>query len=373
MPIKEPLKIFVDAYLLNKEYQGTRTYIKELYIEFAKRNRKAVVSFGCFEDERIVDEFSDVPNIHFIFYETTNRFKRMLFEIPKLIKSNDFDIAHFQYVIPFSRNKSTKYIVTIHDILFNDFKDQFSFSYRLKRNFLFKYSARKSNFLTTVSSYSKERLRSVYKLKKEIYITKNGVKSDYFKEYDKQKEINYINERYKIKDYLLYISRIEPRKNQQAVIHAFSKIKNKELSLVFIGNKSIQNSNLDKILASLNDEEKSKIHFFDSVPEIELLSFIRGAKVFVYPSVAEGFGIPPLEAAAVKIPVLCSNATAMNDFNFFSPFHIDFHDNEKVVENLKELIFFKDDKKLNDISAIVQNKYSWEKASIVLESIIKNA
>ena len=46
MPTKRPLKIFVDGYLLNKEYQGTKTYLKELYKEFAKRNPKIDVFLG---------------------------------------------------------------------------------------------------------------------------------------------------------------------------------------------------------------------------------------------------------------------------------------------------------------------------------------
>lgn len=372
MSIKEPLKIFVDAYLLNKEFQGTRTYIKELYKEFTRRNPKAFVYFGCFEDEKIIEEFSEVPNIHFIFYKTANRFKRMLFEIPKLIKDHNFNVAHFQYVIPFSRNKSTQYIVTIHDILFNDFKKEFSLSYRLKRNFLFKYSARKSDFLTTVSQYSKERLKSIYKLKKEVYITPNGVNSSYFGAYSKQKEADYINEKYKVSDYLLYVSRIEPRKNQQVLVEIFSKLKDQGMSLVFIGEKSIKNNELDKVLAILDNETKKRIHFFDSIPEEDLLSFLRGAKAFVYPSIAEGFGIPPLEAAAVKIPVFCSNATAMKDFDFFTPFHIDFRKEEEVLKKLNELLSINDKEKLNDISDTVQEKYSWKNASTVLESIVRN-
>lgn len=366
-------KIFVDAYLLNKEFQGTRTHVKELYKVLSSKNNSINIYLGCFKEDNIIDEFSDFPQINFINYKTKNRLWRMLFEIPKLIRSNNFDYAHFQYVIPFSRNKSTKYIVTIHDILFNEFKNQFSFFYRLKRNILFKYSAKKSDFLLTVSEYSKQRLLNEYMLSKDVYITPNGVKSVYFEKYDKLKEVDYIKEKYEVNNFILYVSRIEPRKNQQALIRSLSKLKKEKLSLVFIGKNSIKNPSLINELKKLDKETKDKIHFLDSIPEKDLLSFLRAAHAFVYPSLAEGFGIPPLEAAAVKIPVLCSNTTAMSDFDFFSPFHIDFQDDEKVIKNLKELILFNDDEKLNDISTIVQNKYSWDNARIVLESIIKNA
>ena len=129
MLTKRPLKIFVDGYLLNKEYQGTKTYLKELYKEFSVKNKDISIFIGCFEDAEIIKEFESYTNINWIFYKSTNRFIRMFFELPKLIKEHNFHYAHFQYLIPFVRNKSTKYITTIHDIIFNDYKDQFSFSY----------------------------------------------------------------------------------------------------------------------------------------------------------------------------------------------------------------------------------------------------
>lgn len=372
MPIKESLKIFVDAYLLNKEHQGTKTYIKELYKEFSKRNKNSQLYLGCFEDDEVTNEFAEFKNIHFVYYKQKNRFLRMLSEIPRIIKKNDFDFAHFQYVIPFKRNSSTKYIVTIHDILFNDFKDQFSTAYRLKRNFLFKYSAKKSDFLCTVSSYSEQRLKTVYELgPKKIYITPNGVKQAYFNEFNKEKEQQFIQEKYGVQNYLLYVSRIEPRKNQQALIDHFSKL-DADLSLVFIGERTLATVKLDQKLASLNKEVRERIHFLRGLSDKDLISFLRAAKAFVYPSLAEGFGIPPLEAAATQIPVLCSNATAMKDFHFFDPFHINFQKEEEITMKLKELLSETDKDRLLYISNTVKEQYSWSKACETLESIVKN-
>ncbi|MFD2566650.1 glycosyltransferase family 4 protein [Pseudotenacibaculum haliotis] len=372
MSIKEPLKIFVDAYLLNKEHQGTRTYIKELYKEFSKRNEKANIYIGCFKNAEIVREFGECKNVHFVYYKQKNRFLRMLTEIPRIIKSYKFDYAHFQYVIPFKRNRSTKYIVTIHDILFNDFKDQFSSGYRLKRNFLFRYSAKKSDFLCTVSRYSEERLKNIYELgQKKIYITPNGVKRDYFTAFDKKEEQGYIERKYGVKNYLLYVSRIEPRKNQQALIDHFSHLES-NISLVFIGEKTQTAKKLEQKLAALNEETRKRVHFFSDLSEKDLISFLRAAKLFVYPSLAEGFGIPPLEAAATRIPVLCSNATAMEDFHFFEPYHIDFHQEEQIGDKIKEILSKTDADRLQYISSIVKEKYSWAKACETLEMIIKD-
>lgn len=237
---------------------------------------------------------------------------------------------------------------------------------------MFRYSAKKSDFLCTVSRYSEERLKSIYELgKKKIYITPNGVKREYFTTFDKKEEQDYIEKKYGVKNYLLYVSRIEPRKNQQALIDHFSNLE-PNISLVFIGEKTQTTKKLEQKLAALNEETRKRIHFFSDLSEKDLISFLRAAKLFVYPSLAEGFGIPPLEAAATRIPVLCSNATAMEDFHFFEPYHIDFHQEEQIGDKIKEILSKTDTDRLQYISSIVKEKYSWAKACETLEMIIEN-
>jgi len=371
MSTKESLKIFVDAYLLNKEYQGTKTYIKELYKELSRRNSKYEIYLGCFHDPEMEKEFQEFENINFIHFKSNNRLVRMLSEIPKLIKKHQFDFAHFQYIIPFRRNRSTKYIVTIHDILFNDFKDQFSWSYRIKRNFLFKYSAKKSEFLCTVSNYSKERISSIYKIDpSKILVTPNGVSSKFFEQYDKKKEAESVANKFEFQDYLLYVSRIEPRKNQQKLIEIFSEL-NSDLSLVFVGEKTLKNSDFEKKLNELPLNIRERIHLLNNISDRDLLRIIRAAKLFLYPSLAEGFGIPPLEAAACKVPVICSKATAMQDFSFFAPFHLDFQQ-ENIVKAIEEILSEEHKKRQENIHLKIKERYSWSKASSIIESIVKD-
>lgn len=368
------MKIFVDGYLLNKEHQGTKTYVRELYKEFAKQNPKALIFIGCFKDVKLEEDFLEFKNIKFIYFRQKSRVLRMFFEIPEIIKEYQFQFAHFQYVIPFLTSKSCKYIVTIHDILFNDFKEYFSFSYRLRRNFLFKYSAKKADYLLTVSEYSRDRIKEYYHLKeKKIFITPNGVNNEYFLSYDKEESIDYIYNKYGIKDFILYISRIEPRKNQQGLLQRFLELEDRNTQLVFIGVQSINNKEFDNVLAKLSTKQKSRIHILQDISDSDLLFFYKAAKVFVYPTFAEGFGIPPLEAAALKIPVLCSNKTAMKDFSFFSPYYIDISNANDFNNRLNNLLKSKDNnKQLDQIQSIIKEKYSWKKSSEVITSVMKN-
>jgi glycosyltransferase involved in cell wall biosynthesis len=371
MFIRKELKIFVDGYLLNKEHQGTKTYIKELYKEFAENNPDFLIFIGCFEDKSLEQEFSKYANIEFIYFKQSSRILRMFFEIPKIIYDYQFNYAHFQYVIPFLKVNTCKYIVTIHDILFNDYPEYFSFSYRFKRNFLFKRSAKKSDVLITVSEYSKQRIRQVYKItKKEIFITPNGVNKVFLKDYNKQKSIEYISKKYKVNNYVLYVSRIEPRKNQQALLTILPEIEDTNLKIVFIGKKTLNNKILNQEYEKLTKNLRGRVCFFDSIADDDLLEFYKAAKVFVYPTFAEGFGIPPLEAAALKIPVICSKNTALNDFNFFEPYHLNFNNLELLKNKLKEILNNKNEENLIEIYNHIKENYSWKKSSkILLEAI----
>lgn len=373
MFIKKELKIFVDGYLLNKEHQGTKTYIKELYKEFAKQNPNFLIYIGCFEDKLIEKEFSEFTNIKFIYFKQSKRVLRMFFEIPKIISEYKFNYAHFQYVIPFVKLKTCKYIVTIHDILFNDFPEYFSLSYRLKRNFLFKQSAKKADILITVSEYSKKRIQKVYKTKKkEIFITPNGVSKIFLENYNKDDAIKSIHCKYNVKNYLLYVSRIEPRKNQQAILKVFSEIENTDLNVVFIGSKTLKNHILDHEYQNLSEKLKERVHFFNDISETDLLEFYRASKVFIYPTFAEGFGIPPLEAAALKIPVLSANNTALEDFYFFKPYQIDISDLELFKNKLNEMLENNNQHNLINIQKEIKKKYTWEQSSKEFLNILNN-
>ncbi len=374
MPSKKSLKIFVDAYLLNKEPQGTQTYIRELYIEVAKQNPNHIFYLGIFKDSTVINTFSKYKNIKFVFYRRKLRILRMLFEIPKLIKKEKFDFAHFQYVIPLSRYNECEYIVTIHDILFIDFPEYFSNLYRLKRNALFKYSARKANYLLTVSNYSKEAIEEKYKLKnKNIYVISNGVSEDLFESYNKQKAIDYLHKNYNIKNYILYVSRIEPRKNQELLVKMFLDLNlDKQFELVFIGKSSIKNKNLNAYLQKLPTVRRKKIYHFESIDQNGLMNFYKGAKLFVFPSLCEGFGLPPIEAGALKIPVLCANTTAMSDYDFFEPYFKDPNNVKEFSISFTNILKDQDEKRIEKIQKTIRDKYSWKESATKLSAIINS-
>lgn len=367
------MKIFVDAYLLTKENQGTKTYITQLYKAFAALYSEVKIILGITEySYEIQQEWLCCSNVEIYVYKTQNRWKRMWKEIPNYLEKNRIDFAHFQYIIPFRKAKNCKYIVTLHDVLFLEYKKDFPFFYRISRKILFGFSAKKTDILLTVSHYSKEKITKYFDIKpQKIHIVPNAVNQVFFENYSKENAQQYIENKYNINNYILYVSRIEPRKNQQLLVKLFREnyhTTTTKYQLVFIGKNSLHNETIQKELAKTEENIQLKIHFLDQVNQTDLLQFYRAAQFFVYPSLSEGFGIPPLEAAATKIPVLCSNTTAMQDFLFFEPMFCS-PNSKQFAQYFTELCAGKQ-RNTKEIASLISQKYSWHSSAATLWKII---
>lgn len=370
---KEKIRLFVDAHCFDNEFQGTRTFIRELYRHLQPFSDRLEYYFGANDIENLRREFDFMPNAHFIRYASGNSISRIYFEIPKILKEKNIDLAHFQYISPF--RKHCRYIVTTHDILFNDFKKEFSFLFRFSRNFLFRYSIQHADIKTTVSAYSRERLEYHYRLnKKDIHIIPNGVNASFFEDFQKTDAQDYIRAKHGIENFILYISRIEPRKNNILLLRSWLDLKLYEegYALVFIGKISIRSKQLDEMLASMPAEAKRLFFHIEQVSDADLLKFYQSAEVFVYPSIAEGFGIPPLEAAALKIPVLCSSRTAMTDYTFFGQHFFDPDNQKELEEKLVKILSGKDNTDYSFISEEIRKNYSWRSSAEKLHSLLKD-
>jgi glycosyltransferase involved in cell wall biosynthesis len=354
MPARSTVRIFVDCHVFDGGFQGTTTYLKGLYQELIK-DRSMHFFMAASDCAHLEGIFGTHDNVQYLPYRSHNKFIRLLLDIPKLIRRHQIDFAHFQYVVPPIR--ACKYIVTIHDVLFLDFPQYFPKSYRAKNKFLFGTSARRSDVVLTVSDYSRERIAKHFEID-DIAVTPNGVDPVYFEAYDKQAILDEIRTRYGFADFWLYISRWEPRKNHYNLLRAFVEKKHHEnYHLVFVGSKAIPDTLYDAYFAALPANIQKKIVTLNAISQSDLVSLVRGASLSAYPSIAEGFGIPPLETAAAKIPTICSNATAMADFEFFGNRLFDPLDPDEIGNKAQLALH---DGQTQAISAHIEAKYNWE-------------
>lgn len=351
------IKILVDAHYVDDFYSGASTYLKGLFNELVKFD-DLEIHLAARNIERLKENFPD-ERFKYVQLSSESNIKRLLFEFPKLIKKGKYDYAHFTYFVPFIKN--CKYLVSIHDLLFIDFPEHFSLKYRIGRTLMFYFSSKKADELLTISNYSKKSLIKYFRLKADkIHITPCATINIY-KEKDKSERL--------LKDnYLLYVSRIEHRKNHIALLKAFVDLKLYEnYSLLFIGAKSDQIKLLSDYIELQAENIRAKIIHFENVSETELQNYYQNASLFVFPSLGEGFGIPPLEALAAKTKVICSNTTAMEDFDFLKGYQFDpTNQNElmnKITTTLLDNVY-----PFEDILDKVEKKYSWKTAAKKLHS-----
>ncbi|GHV78815.1 glycosyl transferase [Spirochaetia bacterium] len=275
-----------------------------------------------------------------------------------IIKNNEIDIAHFQYIAPLY--KCCKEIITTHDILFRDFPQLFPFSYRITKDIFFKHSARRADLLFTVSEYSRASLSKYYGINMDdIFITPNAVSDDFYSV--PGAEVDAIKDKYHLNKYILYVSRIEPRKNHINLVKAYVNLSlwNQDIKLVFVGKETIPHREYNRFYNNLSKEIQGNIITISQLAYKNLLAIYKGCLLFVYPSIAEGFGIPPLEAATAGVTCLCSKNTAMSDFDFFGDGFFDPLNINELEQKIHDFLngAFKID--TSSIQSIVHKRYNW--------------
>lgn len=365
------LRVLIDAHCFDyNSSEGINTYLKGLYLALIPIAKDITFVFTASNIERIQAIFGLHPNVEYARLSSNNKLFRLLFELPQIIKQYKIDAAHFQYTSPPLKN--CKHIVTLHDILFVDYPDLFPKIYRVVKGMLFKSSAKKADLLCTVSEYSKERINKHYNIDLDrIIVTPNAVSHD-FAEVSLPDILDF-KKKEGIGHYILYVSRIEPRKNHLPVIKAYLNMRlwEKGYELVFVGRPTIPVPEIDELINSLDPTIKTHIRFYPYVTYECLKLWYAGADLFIYPALAEGFGIPPIEAGMSGIPTICNNKTAMADFKFFGDNLIDISNTDLLQSRIEKNLSGCDNKALKNIQESILSIYNWERSAKIFYTALK--
>jgi len=361
------IKLFADAHPLEGEYQGTFTFFKGLYSVLLNNYPELDIYFGTANPDRVQEHLPQVNSDRLVAYTPGKpSFYRYLVDIPRLLGKTHFDFAHYQYLLPLGASDCHS-VVTLHDVVFNDYKAEFPFLYRQLRKTLFGRSIKKASIKTTVSEYSKKQIARHYQINADqIHVLANGIESGFINEENIDDGYAYIQRKYKLSNYLLLVSRCEPRKNHALLLRAYLDLQlyNEGISLVFIGKRSLDVPQLNRMIDQLSDKQRQHFHWLEQVGDQDLRAFYKACRVFVYPSKAEGFGIPPLEAGICEVPVLCSSATAMEAFRFFDPYRFDPQNEGELKQKLLSLLHAPPPADhLKQIAHLIRQRYSWNQSA----------
>jgi glycosyltransferase involved in cell wall biosynthesis len=193
-------------------------------------------------------------------------------------------------------------LVTIHDVCFAKHKEWFSTAFKLYYNFLVPRILKKSIAVFTVSEFSKSEIISFFDIpSSKIFVIPNAVSSHFsFKSINQE-----ILPKEKI---ILSVASIDPRKNQAVLVKAFERLQIQDWKLYLVGAKHQAFSGQNRTAIS-----SPNIIWTGYLEDKELIELYHKASVFVYPSLYEGFGIPPLEAMMLGCPTIVSDIPALRE------------------------------------------------------------
>ena len=206
-----------------------------------------------------------------------------------------------------------KRITAFHDMTFFLFPKKHTFTKRIFFQLIIPLSAKRSDRLIADSRSTKRDIQKILGVSMKKIDVVYGTVNPIYHPVENINAINGIKSQYKIKDrFILYVGTLEPRKNVVGLIRAYYKLvleKGIKHQLVVVGKKGWGYQEIFKTAQDLNLDKK--IIFTGYVPDNELVFFYNAADIFMYPSLYEGFGIPPLEALSCGTPTISSNISSM--------------------------------------------------------------
>ena len=283
-----------------------------------------------------------------------------------------FSPAHYA-----PRFSPIKTVVTIHDLAYFYYPQEFKKNDLWQLKSWTKYSVKKASKIIAVSKNTKEDLAKFYKINpSKITVIYNGYDTGRFHNQLGTGRINKIKKKYKISgDYIIYLGTLQPRKNIEALIRAFSQVAKhfNRLKLVIAGKRGWLYKSIFSQTKELALEKK--IIFTDFVPDEEVPFLLAGAQLFVLPSLYEGFGITALEAMACGTPVLVSRTSSLPEVVGKAGLYIENPKNySEISQKIIQIMENQKQRKELSIRGIKRaKKFSWKKCAKETLQTIKGA
>ena len=356
------MRIAIDARKL-RDY-GIGTYIRNLLRHLSRiDSRTEYVLFcrgaDCAATEELGENFRAVP-------EPARPYSaREQLRIPMDLRREGVDLFHApHYVLP--PLTPCKSVVTIHDCIHLRFPQYLPnrLAYAYARSSLW-FATHRSNRVLTVSEASKrDILRYFHVPEAKIDVIYNAI-DERFGEPPAPEEIERVRDRYQLNaPYVLYAGNIKPHKNLERLIEAFHMLRRGDLEhvkLLIIGDEISKYATLRRAV------HRYKLHkhvrFFGFVPDKTLAVLYRLARAFVFPSLYEGFGLPPLEAMASGTPVITSNLSSLPEVVGDAALLIDPYDASAIADAMRRVLLdsdLREDLRQRGLRRV--SEFSWDRS-----------
>jgi glycosyltransferase involved in cell wall biosynthesis len=298
---------------------GVGTYIRNVVRTLGRLDREN--KYLLIGASGKVQEIGPLPsNFHAVPLSAMERSVKGYREFRMAVKRLECDLVHVPNLFSVPRGLPCPYVMTVHDMLehMSRARDQNGF-WRTLHFQLTKRTLGGAARIFAVSNFTKNEMVKLFEIpSKRIEVVYNAIDERFLRGHASPADRELIAQRYQVTyPFLLYAGRISPHKNVVRMIEAFSALKTElekeqaypDLKLIIIGDDLSGNPDLRRTV--VRSGVHNDVRFLGFVPIEVLRIFYDEAKVFVFPSLYEGFGLPPLEAMAHGTPVVTSNVSSL--------------------------------------------------------------
>lgn len=285
--------------------------------------------------------------------------------LPFKLRKYKLDIIHDpSQISPFLFNPSPKKVLTIHDLTPILFPETHGGIHTFLQNNILPRSLKRVDSIIAVSNSTKNDIISYFKIAEaRVKVIYNGV--DEIFQVLHEDEMEDVKEKYEIKHpFILYVGTLEPRKNIPTLLRAFYLLKKKGIQhrLVIAGGKGWKYKSVYKTVNELNLQKE--VIFTGYIPSEDLPKIYNAADLFIYPSLYEGFGLPPLEAMACGTPVITSNTSSLPEVVGDAGILVDPLDVKKIADVMYKVLNNMDVRDRMVKRGLERAKmFSWEKCA----------
>lgn len=332
------MKIAIDLRIFGSEPGGLGRYNEQLLRHIMLLD-KSNEYFLIFKSE---PKNLNLPsNFHQVIFNCHWYSLREQLLMPSFLKKLNVDLVHFPHFnVPIFYNGP--YVLTIHDLIMTKFPSRrasrlswpmFYLKYWLY-NQVIRIAIFKARAIIAVSQYGKNDLVNYFKLN-STQANKISVIYEGLTKFNVQPEsANELPE-----NYFLYVGNAYPHKNLEFLIKAFCQFnKDNNFKLLLVGKKNYFYKNLENNIEQLAGPNKNNIVFCGYVPDQKLPSYYQNAQAYIFPSLYEGFGLPPLEAMSYQTPVLSSNTSCLPEILGSAALYFDPTNVESLVAAIAQII-----------------------------------
>lgn len=292
------------------------------------------------------------------------KYNRRFINTINILNYKTYDIYWQPNMIPNPHIKAKKIVSTVHDLSFLHYPKSHP---KERIEYFEKYFVKqvlKSNYIITGSNFTKEEIVKYLDFDPDkVRVIYHGIDHNLYKKYQKH-ILNKTKQKFNLPDnFLLFVGSIEPRKNLLTLLKAFNSLEEKlkqKYPLFLVGASGWQN---DDILQEIN--QSPNINYIGYIKDEELPHIYNLATVFIYPSLYEGFGIPPLEAMACATPTIVSNTTSMPEVCQNATLYINPLDISDIKDKI--LLLLKNQnlqRELIEKGLQRAKKFTWEKSAL---------